>query len=240
MSTFFLKYSIFSYLLSKNKEKIVLLFFSLLFLPIFMANAQTVTLKNSINNKNSPLNNYKANSYNEALENNEDSDLKTIWQNYRKLTLNDNCLLCKKLNKQLKDNNNVNIEKFSILHKENPPINNNIENIAQIITYQTNQLNEFFKDKHTQGKITVAFTFLSLPEKIKNRLPSSLKSNVDCIKGQCALDYIEIINTDIDNKFIKEYNNFILTKNAPKYIFLENIQNPTYFKIIVCWNIDNK
>jgi hypothetical protein len=227
MSTFWLKYSIFSK--SFNKERIALLFFFALFiLPVNQANATTVTQENqTFFNPNSQ-------------SSNESEDVQTIWKSYRKLTLNDDCLLCKKLKENQSSDSVVKIEKFSTLHKESPVNQSNIEDIARIISYESTQLNQFFKGKHVKGNIIVSFTFLSIPEKIKNRMSNELQNKLQCENSQCALDYMEIIDTNIDEKIIKEYNQDSEKRKQPRYLFLNNIQTPTYFKIIICWNVEDK
>lgn len=227
MSTFLLKYSIFSKWVCK--EKIVLLFFFvILFLPFHMAKATTVT-QNKEDFFNPTPNN-----------NNENEDIQIIWKSYRKLTLNDNCLLCKKLKDQQNNDSIVKIETLSTLHKESPVNQANIEDIARIISYESNQLNDFFKNKHIKGKIIVSFTFLTIPKKIKEQMNSELKSKLQCENNQCALDYMEIIDTTIDKKTIEQYNQETSKREKPKYLFLNNIETPTYFKILICWDVSDK
>lgn len=260
MNKVFPNNTIFLLNLTQQKMKIVLFSLSfLLFLPTSLAFATTVTtnLSNStyalsdyydysinILSSNNPHNtsptNFLANKKTNSDDLNENEEMQQIWKNYRKLTINDDCMLCKKLKAQQTQTDIVKIERFTTLNKESPLIEKNIDNIAKIITHESNNLTNFFKNKHVNGQIIVAFTFLTFPESIKKRVPIDLKPNIQCEQNQCALDYIEILKTNIDNKLIKDYNTLIVNEAPSKYLFLNNIKSPTYFKVIICWKIENQ
>lgn len=194
----------------------------------------------SILSANNLDDNQSSNFFNKKINNhdlNENEEMQQIWKNYRKLTINDNCMLCKKLKTQQSETDIVKIERLTTLNRESPLVDKNIDDIARIIAYKTNSLTNFFKDKNANGQLIVAFTFLTFPTSIKDRMPKNLRNNIQCQNNQCALDYIEVLKTNIDNKLIKEYNTIITTEPQPKYLFLNNIQSPTYFKILICWKI---